>query len=868
MSRICLKQGWSLREEPLNYGKDMAGWVSRQPIGWYENLELPLDVHMPLIEAGVIKDPVLADYCFDSEWIEKRSWWFKNTFTVDMACPVMELVIESLDIHGDVFLNGSYLGHQASAHYPFRREVSEYIVQGENTLLVRLSSGLEYVSDNDLAEIDFAVCTEAANGCDERGDMRRAALRKPTYVYGWDWCPRVGTVAIGKNVYIECHREAAIRSVSLEAVSLEAVSLEAVSLGSAAKLRGTLEVELFDIIASADADLEISLSINGAVAASAHISDALLCSGINYFEVELTLENPQLWWPNGMGEQPLYDVASVVRCRGAEDAYPVFKYGVRRITLDTSRADEKNRNFALLVNGAPMFCKGADWIPADSIYARVSPEKYDALIKESMEANFNMLRIWGGGLYERDEYYDACDKYGILVWQDMMLGCTTVPDHREDFYELCRREFDYQTKRLRNRACIALFCGNNENHWIFSGPAFADTVKFKQEKQYGLKLCNVLMPEIMRSNCPWIPYWNSSPYGGDAPNSASVGDVHHWGECMMNPDMELRIEPKEYDKVQARFVSEYGYPGPCPIETIETYFDGKPIDRGSNIWSLHNNTFEKLTVNAGIKKHYTDRELLLDEYLLYAGLTQSLMLEYSLESLRFKGFCGGGLFWMYNDCWGEVGWTIIDYYLRRKISFYGVKRAFAPVKLILRETGADADAGGVALVGCNDTVKDIDIDLEYGYKAFDGSVADAKAASARLPARQRKTLLVFNKGGHDPAKGIWYAAPAAHTAPAPANNVDILPANNVGILPAILRVMDAKSLALPPVKTCVASADCGGDLVVSIKAETYCHGLYLDVPPDTHVNDNYFALLPGESRDIIVKGGAGKTFELKSINVG
>ena len=859
MSRVCLNHGWSLREEPLSYGKVMAGWVSCKSGGWYENLKLPLDVHMPLIDAGVIKDPVLADYCFDSEWIEKRSWWFKNTFTIDTVYPVMELVIESLDIHGDVFLNGSYLGHQASAHYPFRREVSEYINQGENILLVRLTSGLEYVSDNDLAEIDFAVCTEAANGCDERGDMRRAVLRKPTYVYGWDWCPRIGTVAIGKNAYIECHREAAIRSVSLETVSLETVSLEPVCHETvhqvpAAQLRGTVEVELFDLITSADADIEISLSIDGAAAASATISDALLCSGINYFDVELTLANPQLWWPNGMGEQPLYDVKAVVRCRGVEDAYPAFKYGVRKITLDTSRMDDKNRRFALQVNGAPMFCKGADWIPADSIYARVSPEKYDALIYESREANFNMLRIWGGGLYERDEFYDACDKYGILVWQDMMLGCATVPDHREDFYELCRREFDYQTKRLRARACIALFCGNNENHWIFSGPAFADIVKLKQEKQYGLKLCNVLMPEIMRNNCPWIPYWNSSPYGGEEPNSASVGDVHHWGECMMNPDMELRIEPKEYDKVEARFVSEYGYPGPCPIETIETYFDGKPIDRDSKIWSLHNNTFEKFTVNAGIKKHYTDRELLLDEYLLYAGMTQSLMLEYSLESLRFKEFCGGGLFWMYNDCWGEVGWTIIDYYLRRKISFYGVKRAFAPVKLILRESATDA--GSVALAGCNDTVEDIVFDLRYGYMTFDGSIADTKTVNMRIPARQRKALLTFNKNGHDPTKGIWFAEPA---------HISISQAD-ISILPAILRSLDAKNLSLPPVKVNMTSTAKDGDLVVSINAEAYCHGLYLDVPSGMHISDNYFALLPGESRDIIVKGAAGSVFELKSID--
>jgi len=242
---------------------------------------------------------------------------------------------------------------------------------------------------------------------------------------------------------------------------------------------------------------------------------------------------------------------------------------------------------------------------------------------------------------------------------------------------------------------------------------------------------------------------------------------------------------------------------------------------------------------------------------------------------------------MYNDCWGEVGWTIIDYYLRRKISFYGVKRAFAPVKLILRASataagvvdagdgagvgavgasvvnvgvdvgvaaGASAgamDAAGVTLAGCNDTAEDIDFDLTYGYITFDGSFAETKTVNVRLPARQRKTLLTFSKDGLDPAKGVWFAKPA-----------------NTGIAPAILRTLDTKNLSLPPVKAYMTSAGKGGDLIVNVRAETYCHGLYLDAPSGTHMSDNYFDLLPGESRDIIIKGGAGKTFELKSINVG
>jgi len=840
MKRVSLNTGWSLKEAPLNYGKEMAGFISIQKDGWYNELKLPCDVHMPLIDAGVIKDPVLADYCFDSEWIENRSWWFRKIIKsseLDLDCDIAELVLESLDVNADIFFNGAYLGHHASAHYPFRKDVKEFIIEGDNELLIRLTSGLETVSDADLAEIDHAVCTELANGCPERGDKRRAFVRKPTYVYGWDWTPRIGTCAIAKNAYIDCLKAAAIRNVSVRTIEAS----------SNAKLSLTAEIELLDIIRTADADVNVKVSKDGKTYADVTKEDVLLRSGTNYVEFDLTIADAELWWPNGMGDQPLYTFEVSVKCRGNVHSWPAFKYGIRTITLDTTRTDAENRRFVIVINGKEMFCKGGDWIPADAIYARVTPEKYDALILEARNANFNMLRIWGGGIYERDEFFDACDKYGILLWHDMMFGCSTYPDHIESFRDLVGKELDYQTKRLGSRTCIALFCGNNENHWIFTSDGFPQ-VNIKHEKQYGLYISNVMMPEYVRKNCPWVPYWNSSPYGGEEPNADNIGDVHHWRACMMNPEMELRIEPKEYDKVNARFVTEYGYPGPCPIESIKEYFDGKEIDRNSKVWSLHNNTFEKFTVNAGIKKHYTDRELNLDEYLLYAGMTQSLMLGYSLESIRFKQFCAGGLFWMYNDCWGEVGWTIVDYYLRRKISFYGVKRAFEPVKLILREN----NDGQMVIMGCNDTDKDISFKLRTGWVAFDGSNDDSETLDVTIPAYSRSVLHVLDASRHDKLTGVYYAKPECGC-----------------INPAILRAVDTRNLKLcPPKVSIVSSRDEGSDLLVEIKADTYCHGVYLDTGVEWKLSDNYFDLLPGETRTVRVYGAAGKSFDLKTVLVG
>ena len=450
-----------------------------------------------------------------------------------------------------------------------------------------------------------------------------------------------------------------------------------------------------------------------------------------------------------------------------------------------------------------------------------------------------MLRIWGGGIYERDIFFETCDQLGILIWHDFMFGCAAYPDHLESFSDLVRKELDYQTKRLRAHACLALFCGNNENHWIYGSYA-----REFYDKQFGLKIANIMAPELIRSNCPEIAYWNSSPYGGVEPNAPQVGDVHHWHACMMNPDMAKRIEPKEYDQVEARFVSEYGYPGPCPVASIKTYFDGQAIDRESKIWKLHNNTFEKYTVNAGIAKHYTGQKLELDEYILYAGMTQALMLGYSLEAMRYKSYCSGGLFWMYNDCWGEVGWTIIDYYLRRKISFYAVRRAFAPHRLILREHN-----NMISVVGCNDSAGEISFTMAFGHVAFTGEQRSEKTAAVSLPPFSRTELMQFAApvGCED---SICYARP-----------VD-LPEITAGLL----HRTDTRQLNLClPVVRISSSCNDGPDLLVTVKADTYCHGVYLDAGDDAHLSDNYFDLLPDEERIIRVEKAAGQTFDLKVI---
>lgn len=831
MVKISLNQDWELRYENLSWGPEMFPSVLNKMDGWFK-CDVPCDVHSPLIEQGIIPEPVVALNSFDCEWMEDKSWWFKKLFIADrdlLDYEIIDLTLESLDSEADIFLNGFHLAHHKSAFYPYKTDIRKKLKPGENCLLVRVTSGLEHVSDKDIAAIKKCIITDIGGN---RGDDRRALVRKPQYVYGWDWCPRIATCGIMKDVYLSACKKLAIIGVH---VYTNKVSNEF------AQLNLKVEVENLHAFKSFDGVIGAELFLDGQSAGCAH-SDIHLRSGLNYINMEISLQNPKLWWPNGMGEQNLYTVKVYAKSEDSTTYYPDFKYGVRTLKLNMDKLNERERLFAFEINGIKAYCKGGNWIPADSIYCRISDEKYDTLLKEAKNANFTMLRIWGGGIYEKDIFYEKCDEYGILLWHDFMFSCAMYPDNEEWFRVEVEREIDYQTRRLRNHSCIALWSGSNENNWGFKDWWIGE----KQAEFYGGAICyNILAPAVVERNCPNIPYWNGSPYGGEAPNGNEVGDRHHWGDCTMNPEMDKRVTPEEYDKIKSKFITEYGYIGPCAKSTILRYHGGNTIDREGKIWEYHNNSFEKNTVAAGIAKHYTDIENMdLDNYLLYAGLCQGLIYQYSLEAIRFKPDCWGSLFWMYNDCWGEVGWTIIDYYLKRKPSYYYIKRAFEPVKLILRE-----ENGIITVMGANDTGISAGFNMEYGYVSFDGKNRITAMTKIVLPAFKREIVHSFETGSNDLLNGVCFIKP-----------------ENSEIHPAIFRANDFKKLNVKKAEIKVNDFEKKGvTICFTVSSDTFAHAVHFNLKDEIQLSDEYFDLLPGELRRIeldIVPDG----FEREDIN--
>ncbi len=820
--KLSLNRDWQLLERDLDVtAKDVLDVLEAD--GYLAAGDLPLDAHMPLIAHGIIKDPVVADYSYDCEWMERRSWWFKKTFDVgaeELKSRAIRLELESLDLFADVFVNGRWVGEHKSCHYPFVADVKEQLKPGCNTLLVRLTMGPERVSKGDYDYLADHICTEYEVGRGDRGEKARAMLRKPQYVYGWDWGPRIGTVGIVKNATLHFLGDAAVTRVHAVTLSAE----------KSAKMRFELEFESLLPISTQEADVTIEVTHKGQRVLSLS-RNVLAESGANYVDFDAVIEDAKLWWPSGAGDQPLYEVRATVKTAGCTDVSEPARFGIRTVALDLTKYADNDRRFAIQVNGVSIYAKGGDWIPSDSIYARVSREKYETLIRDAKDCNFNMLRIWGGGNYERDEFYELCDAYGILIWHDFMFGCALYPDDQAWFRELVTREVEYQTKRLRNHPSMALWCGNNECQWIFEeylgGPG----------KVYsgGLHLYNEIMPRIVRNNCPEIPYWRSSPYGGSLPNDNEVGDRHHWRDCTMSERMEDRINPEAYDRVTSRFVSEYGYIGPCSEETITKYYGGKEWTPGDRIWNLHNNTFEKATVPEGIRRHYTDPEPLdIREYLQYARLVQGLMYGYSLEAIRFYPKNDGALFWMYNDTWGEVGWTIIDYYLDRKPGFYYVKRAFAPLKLIMRMSD---DRKTVLVMGVNDTAAEVKAELSFGYAGFDGRI-DRAGVPVALKPFSKGIVHEFPLPAGDPREGVVFARMDG----APLALLRQVPFRDFKAHQSAVRVESVRQV--------------GSDLAVTLASEGYCHAVSLGLPANVRLSDEYFDMLPGDRATVTVYGAA------------
>ncbi|OHB57720.1 MAG: hypothetical protein A2Y12_14095 [Planctomycetes bacterium GWF2_42_9] len=806
--RFLLNDDWLLRQEPLYSDASSYFQIKNKTQGWMA-CSLPTDVYQVLISKDQIQEPLVGLNSFSCKWIEDCTWWFKKIFRMPQDFSNvnrLKLVLNNLDMNAAIFFNDILIGKHGSAFYPFTFDVTKYIkFNNNNSIYICLTSGLESVSGKQLSELKTLTCTEEINGRPERGDIRRPYLRKPQYVFGWDWCPRVSSVAIGGEAYIESTVCAKIKDVFVQTVKTESEQIV---------LTFRITLDLLKEYSTVRAEVSIKLTDPESNILSKS-QKVMLRPGLNYIDLQIPVENPLFWWPNGMGLQSLYTIEAHASSEDFAVAYPAFKYGIRSIVFD-------NDEFCFKVNGNKIFCKGANWVPPDALYSRVTKESIEELLTNAKNANFNMLRVWGGGVYPDDYFYDCCDRLGILLWHDFMFACAPYPDHVGSFMDHVSAEADYQTRRLRNRACMALWCGGNECSWMISE-------LLKPHSDRGYDIINYLLPKVVNENTN-TAYWNNSPFGGLTANDENVGNHHLWHNCMMHPDVDVRINPDQYKKCRAKFITEFGYIGAPVLESVLEYSGNKNVCIDDKIWKHHTNTFEKETVLAGIKKYYHEPES-LDEYILYSGLVQGLMLQGALESFRIRQSCNGALFWMYNDCWGEVGWSIIDYFKRRKPSWYFVKRAFAPVKLVIQRSEE-----AISVTFINDSPTKFNELIEIAFLDSNQNINTIQKVPVNISPFER--IQIYQAQLNMKTQNILFARSL----------------NLSQIEPAIHFINEPRNVHLPKAvfKMHLISEE-SGNYTLTISSNSFAHAVELELPAQAVPSDNYFDLIANTEKVIQVK---------------
>lgn len=612
-----------------------------------------------MLDCGLIEDPYWRCNEYPVRELMGQDYQYHRSFMVtaeDLQCDCAELVCDGLDTIASVYLNDVLIAQTDDMHRIYRIPAGTYLHSGENHIRIRFASPLQFVRAEDAGNDIFYAST----GC-MRGN---AALRKAHYMFGWDWGPQLPDMGIFRDIRIEYSDIARIEDVDIRQ---DHAPDGRVQLSVDTKVRwldkGNVPVFL---------ELEICDPMQNLIASE-------VCSGDGKFG-GTWIKAPQLWWPNGLGGQPLYEVRVYLADEnGTRYDSRIFKIGLRTVTVSTD-PNEFGHEFAITVNGVKIFAMGANIIPEDNILTRVSQDRTKRLIEDCAAANFNCLRVWGGGYYPEDYFYDKCDEEGILIWQDLMFGCN-VYALTEGFEDNIVAETTDQVRRLKNHACLALWCGNNEMEWGWGEGWKRLEGHHPRYKADYTKIFEYVLPRAIRAVDDTTFYWPSSPSSGgafDDPNAVNRGDQHYW---------EVWHSGRPFtDYGDFSFCSEYGFQSFPHSKTIASFT--LPEDR--NIFSRVMESHQKNgTANGKILGYVADYYLYpkdMDSLAYISQILQLKAIEYGVGHWRRnRGRCMGSLYWQLNDCWPVASWASIDYYGRWKALHYGARRFYSPLTISICE---------------------------------------------------------------------------------------------------------------------------------------------------------------------------------------
>ena len=804
-----------------------TGWeFSQAGTELWRPAQVPGTVHQDLINHKQLPDPFYGINEQKIQWVENEDWEYRTAFTVtpeQLKRDDAQLVFEGLDTYADVYLNGALLLKADNMFVGYTIPVKSQLRIGENLLHIYFhspirqtlpqynSNGFNYPADNDHHDKHLSIFS-----------------RKAPYSYGWDWGIRMVTSGIWRPVTIRFYDAASISDYHVKQLALT---------DQLANLSNELEIN--NILSRAlQAEVRINTSFEGSAEKS--ISQAItLQPGINHVSIPSEVASPVRWMPNGWGKPALYDFSAQIIVEDKVVAEQSHRIGLRTVRL-VNEKDKDGESFYFEVNGVPMFAKGANYIPQDALLTNVTTERYQTLFRDIREANMNVIRVWGGGTYEDDRFYDLADENGILVWQDFMFACTPYPSD-PTFLKRVEAEACYNIRRLRNHASLAMWCGNNEilealKYWGFD-KNFPPEIYQEMFRGYD-KLFHQLLPAKVKELDADRFYIHSSPYFANwgRPESWGIGDSHNWGVWYGQKTFE------SLDTDLPRFMSEFGFQSFPEMKTISTFAAPEDYQIESEVMNAH----QKSSIGNALIRTYMERDYIIPEKFedfVYVGLVlQGQGMRHGLEAhRRNRPYCMGTLYWQLNDSWPVVSWSSIDYYGNWKALHYQAKRAFAP---ILINPIRQNDSLNIYLISdCPDTkdhlmleMKVTDFDRKKQGKPIRLNTLTVPANTSQCvyriktdtwlsPEEQQRCfmqLTLKDKAGNTLAETVYF-------------------------------FRKTKDLLLPETTVSCKMKQKDGMCELTLFSPALAKDVFIEIPlQGARFSDNFFDLLPGERKTVVI----------------
>lgn len=801
-------------------------WQFRQANeGEWRQAVVPGFVHTDLIKNDLIEDPFYGTNERDLQWIDKQDWEYQSTIFIDQAQlkqDRIELVFHGLDTYATVYLNDREILTTNNMFRTYKIDVKADLIEGENQLRIYFKSPIT----EDLPKLEaLGYHLPAGNDDSEMGGLGDQKIsifaRKAPYHYGWDWGPRFVTSGIWRDVELVAWSELTITDFYINQKNISAEKAELIAeleVESVSNWQGELEITTGDLSWRKNVQLE---------------------AGQNKVTLELAIDQPKLWWSRGLGDPHQYAFTAQLKEAGQLASEEKVTTGLRSARL-VREPDEHGSSFYIELNGVPVFAKGANHIPNDSFVTEVTEERYRYEIESAIAANMNMLRVWGGGIYEPDVFYRLCDEYGILVWQDFMFACSMYPGD-EEFLANVKQEAIDNVKRLRSHPSVVLWCGNNEIDyaWAHFNPRAGwgwknDYDEETREKIWAdyKKIFHNILADVTSEYAPHEPYWPSSPLvaitddiNQHASRVSGSGDAHFWEVWHGKKPFD------EYGKNVGRFMTEYGFQSFPELRTIATFAEEKDYAIESEVMLHHQKNGGGNQRIRTYMEQYLPSPKDFPSFLYMSHVLQAEGIKEAIEAHRRNmPYCMGTLYWQINDCWPVASWSSMDYYGRWKALHYIAKESFKDEALMFEQT---ADALNVYAVSDKLEVKQAE--LKLALKTLTGEILEEKQMTVEVKPNQSTELTTFDLTTliGDNAKETLVMAGE-------------LVIDSEQIDEKKHYFVPIKDLPLQKAEITVKRLDEAGQFEIS--TDQFAKSIWLDTDERGYFSENYFDLLPGERK--------------------